>query len=214
MAFHCYLCNTNSPGTYTKFVNLRSVHSKLSVVKVLERLLGDFESIRSVDSQSNRLCSKCLKEITEYNLAYSQVIAKQQHLRTLLWKTENFFKQIKVKEIAQKIVENAGEIEPEAVIDITEEEMDVEEIVVQEESSEESMVPDVDDSSDSDCAEVEEESSEEDPPQTKAVEVSAEMKGPPYECTRCDIFRCNDPAVLKVKYEFHFLSSVKQEKFG
>lgn len=87
----CYLCNSEVIDWHGNLSEKISQHSKTRLSIFVKSFLGDFESSRSIDDDSNCICVACLNRINEYDLLCEMVKQKEQELRDILLGTELFY---------------------------------------------------------------------------------------------------------------------------
>lgn len=84
----CYVCNKSASVFTQNLTKYKSQHSKTPISDFIRKFLGDFESSRNIDDESNCICSKCLIQVIEYDLTTQKAIEQEKALRELLISTE------------------------------------------------------------------------------------------------------------------------------
>lgn len=84
----CYFCNQVTNAWAQDFTQFKSQHSKTPISVLTQKFLGNFESSRNVDEESNCICSDCLNRVNEYDLTAQMAIEQERELRELLVSTE------------------------------------------------------------------------------------------------------------------------------
>lgn len=90
----CYLCNENVTllvPSNQNFVHIHTNHTKTRLSDLLKRFLGDFESSRNIENDSNSICDECLQKIDDYDCINFEAIQHEANLRALLLSTEAKF---------------------------------------------------------------------------------------------------------------------------
>lgn len=55
----CFICNTQSDDGL-KLNKVKSQHTDTRIIDLLKKILGDFKTKRTIDSEENCICSDCL----------------------------------------------------------------------------------------------------------------------------------------------------------
>lgn len=87
----CYLCNGKVVDWPCNLSEKTSQHSKTRLCIFLKNFLGDFQSSRSIDDETNCICVTCSNRIDEYDWLCEMVKQKEQELRDILLGTELFY---------------------------------------------------------------------------------------------------------------------------
>lgn len=84
----CYVCNQETELWCQNFTAIESQHTKMLISELIRRFLGDFQSLRNIDDESNCICWQCLDRVNEWDLAYKTADIKYKTLQSLLLSTE------------------------------------------------------------------------------------------------------------------------------
>lgn len=84
----CYVCNTESSDWRRNFTAIKSQHTQTPISQFIRKFLGDFQSSRHIDSESNCICVECLQKIDDYDWTCQQAVEQEVKIRDLLWTTE------------------------------------------------------------------------------------------------------------------------------
>lgn len=95
----CYVCSEESTDLCRNFTEIKTQYTQTSISQFIRKLLGDFESMRNIDGESNCICIECLRQIDGYDLMCQQVIEQETKLRHLLLASETKFMDMKKEPI-------------------------------------------------------------------------------------------------------------------
>lgn len=107
----CYICNKESSDWRRNFAEIKSQHTQTSISHLIRQFLGDFQSMRNIDNESNCICGECVQKIDDYDWTCHRAIEQEEKLRDLLWSTEA--KLIEIKEVSKVITASPDESDSE-----------------------------------------------------------------------------------------------------
>lgn len=84
----CYICNKQTLNCHRNFNELKSQHTYTPICEFIKILLVDFDSVRNIYDESNRICGECLLQIDDYDWMKQQTIEQEAKLRHSLFTTE------------------------------------------------------------------------------------------------------------------------------
>lgn len=91
----CYICNCVKDRQYGTLYETRSKHSEIRISDFIQRILGDVETQRKIDSENeynpNYVCNDCVEKIDEYDLACVTAERVENVLRTMILQSQQAF---------------------------------------------------------------------------------------------------------------------------
>lgn len=85
----CFVCHMKTDDWRNELHGLKSQHSSTYVTDFIKKILGDFETKRNVDDQSNCICVDCLNRFEEYDWTCTMAKQYEKELYDLLVHTES-----------------------------------------------------------------------------------------------------------------------------
>lgn len=84
----CYVCSKESADFRRNFAKTRTQCTNTPISRLIRIFLGDFESVRNVDDESNCICVECLQQFDNYDRICQHAVEQKTKLRDLLWSSE------------------------------------------------------------------------------------------------------------------------------
>lgn len=88
IALKCFVCHVKTDDWRNDLRGLRSQHSSTYVTDFIKKILGDFNTKRNVDDETNCICADCLNRFEEYDWTCTMAKQYEKELYDLLIKTE------------------------------------------------------------------------------------------------------------------------------
>lgn len=88
IALKCFVCHVKTDDWRNDLRGLRSQHSCTYVTDFIKTILGDYNTKRNVDDETNCICADCLNRFEEYDWTCTMAKQYEKELYDLLVKTE------------------------------------------------------------------------------------------------------------------------------
>ncbi|XP_055308920.1 zinc finger protein 251-like isoform X3 [Sitodiplosis mosellana] len=86
----CFICNTESDDLW-KMNEVSSQHTNTPIVELLKEILGVFDIKRTIDCESNCICSDCFNRLEEYDWACDIAKKREKDISDTFLKTETLY---------------------------------------------------------------------------------------------------------------------------
>lgn len=84
----CFVCHVKTDDWRNDLHGLKSQHSNTFVTDFIKKILGDYNSKRNIDDESNCICVDCLNRFEEYDWTCTMAKHYEKELYDLLVKTD------------------------------------------------------------------------------------------------------------------------------